>query len=77
MTSPRAFASSPDPLSCCIEGSYDLTTGTVSQFDHQVDHVLTNTAAVGLLDSGVTGRTMNNGYWDSDHAGVWSTLLMR
>jgi hypothetical protein len=69
--------STNDPLSCCIESSYDLTTGTAAEFDHQVDHVMTNDPDIGLLESGVTGRTMNNGWWDSDHAGVWSTLLMR
>jgi hypothetical protein len=69
--------STNDPLSCCIESSYDLTTGTAAEFDHQVDHVMTNDPNIGLLESGVTGRTMNIGWWDSDHAGVWSTLLMR
>ena len=34
--------STGDPLSCCIESSFDLTTGTAAEFDHQVDHVLTN-----------------------------------
>jgi hypothetical protein len=24
----------------------------------------------------VTGRTMQNGYWNSDHAGVFSALLI-
>ncbi|MGZ4120485.1 MAG: endonuclease/exonuclease/phosphatase family protein [Actinomycetota bacterium] len=66
--------STNDPLSCCIESSYDLTTGTAAEFDHQVDHVMTNSSVIGLFDSGVTGRTMNNGYWDSDHAGLWSIL---
>jgi hypothetical protein len=46
----------------------------VGDFDHQVDHVLTNDASITLLDSGVTGRAPVNGYWDSDHAGVWSEL---
>ena len=69
--------STNDPLSCCIESSYDLTTGTAAEFNHQVDHVMTNDPEVALLDSGVTGLTMNNGWWDSDHAGLWSSLLMR
>ena len=68
--------STNDPLSCCVD-SYDLTTGSADEFDHQVDHVMTDTDRVKLVDSGVTGRTMNNGYWDSDHAGVWSALQMR
>ena len=68
--------STGDPLSCCIH-SYDLTTGTAAEFDHQVDHVMTDTPSVELVDAAVTGRTMNNGYWDSDHAGVFSALRMR
>lgn len=70
--------STNDPLSCCIESSYDLKTGTDAEFDHQVDHVMTDAAdKVTLVDSGVTGRTMQNGYWDSDHAGLWSTVEIR
>jgi endonuclease/exonuclease/phosphatase family metal-dependent hydrolase len=68
--------STGDPLSCCIS-SYDLTTGTASEFDHQVDHVMTGTPSVDLVASAVTGRTMQNGYWDSDHAGIFSALRMR
>jgi endonuclease/exonuclease/phosphatase family metal-dependent hydrolase len=64
-------------LSCCIH-SYDLTTGTDAEFDHQVDHVMTDApGTVRLMDSSVTGRTMHNGYWDSDHAGVFSALRIR
>jgi endonuclease/exonuclease/phosphatase family metal-dependent hydrolase len=70
--------STAEPLSCCIESSWDLTTGTAAEFDHQVDHVMTNAPdTVRLVESGVTGRTMANGYWDSDHAGVWSALRIR
>jgi endonuclease/exonuclease/phosphatase family metal-dependent hydrolase len=66
------------PLSCCIESSYDLTTGTAAEFDHQVDHVMTNAPdTVRLVESFVTGRRMHNGYWDSDHAGVFSALRIR
>jgi len=66
--------STADPLSCCIH-SYDLTTGTAAEFDHQVDHVMTDSPrSVRLVESAVTGRTMQNGYWDSDHAGVFSAL---
>lgn len=69
--------STGDPLSCCID-SYDLTTGTVDEFDHQVDHVMTDAPElVQLVESFVTGRTMVNGYWDSDHAGVVSALRIR
>jgi len=69
--------STGDPLSCCIS-SYDLTTGTVDEFDHQVDHIMTDAPdTVRLVGSTVTGRSMVNGYWDSDHAGVFSALLIR
>ena len=70
--------STNNPLSCCVN-SDDLTTGSSDEFDHQVDHIMTNApSAVRLVDSGVTGRTMPaSGWWDSDHAGVWSALLIR
>lgn len=69
--------STDDPLSCCID-SYDLTTGTAAEFDHQVDHIMTNAPdTVQLVGSLVTGRTMQNGYWSSDHAGVFSALRIR
>ncbi len=69
--------STGDPLSCCIE-SYDLTTGTAAEFDHQVDHIMTDAPdLVRLVESIVTGRTMHNGYWDSDHAGIFSALYIR
>jgi hypothetical protein len=64
------------PLNCCIEESnFDLTGGNRSEFDHKVDHIMTNAPkAVKLLSSGVTGRSQANGYWDSDHAGLYSVL---
>ncbi len=67
--------STNNPLSCCLNTSI-LTDnfGSVSDFDHQVDHVLTDDSRVQLLSSSVTGRAPVNGYWDSDHAGVFSDL---
>jgi endonuclease/exonuclease/phosphatase family metal-dependent hydrolase len=66
------------PLGCCIDSSYDLKTGTAAEFDHKVDHVMTNTPKkVKLVESKITGRKMQNGYWDSDHAGVFSALNIR
>lgn len=63
------------PLGCCIESSYDLTTGSASDFDHKVDHITTNDPKhIKLVSSAVTGRSMQNGYWDSDHAGLFSKL---
>jgi len=70
-----AERSTADPLGCCLNTSI-LTDnfGSVGDFDHQVDHVMTNDPAVTLLDSSVTGRAPVNGYWDSDHAGLFSEL---
>jgi endonuclease/exonuclease/phosphatase family metal-dependent hydrolase len=63
------------PNGCCIESSYDLKSGTKAEFNHKVDHILTNAPKkIRLISSTVTGRTMNNGYWDSDHNGLFSSL---
>jgi endonuclease/exonuclease/phosphatase family metal-dependent hydrolase len=64
------------PLNCCIEESnFDLTGGSTAEFDHKVDHIMTNAPKqVKLVKSGVTGRKQQNGYWDSDHAGLFSVL---
>ncbi|HKP89510.1 MAG TPA: hypothetical protein VJT75_05990 [Thermoleophilaceae bacterium] len=70
--------STDSPLSCCLNTSL-LTLaggGKASDFDHQVDHVMTNKANVSLLGSSVTGRKPANGFWDSDHAGVFSRLSL-
>lgn len=62
------------PLSCCLN-SYDLKSGSVGEFDHKVDHVMTDAPKqVKLIASAVTGRQKHNGYWDSDHAGLFSAL---
>ncbi len=67
-----------NPMSCCIEGSYNLKDGgSKKDFDHRVDQIFTPTPdRVKRLDSWVTGRSKHNGYWDSDHAGVVSELLI-
>jgi endonuclease/exonuclease/phosphatase family metal-dependent hydrolase len=68
--------STSKPLGCCIENSYDLKTGgSVADFNHKVDHIMTNAPKrIKLLRSVVTGRAQQNGYWDSDHAGLFSML---
>lgn len=64
------------PLSCCID-SYDLRGGSAAQFNHRVDHVMTDTPRkVKLSRSQVTGRQKRAGYWDSDHAGIFSALRL-
>lgn len=70
--------STANPLSCCLNTSIiTADRGSVSEFDHQVDHVLTNDPRIALVSSSVTGRAPVNGYWDSDHAGLFSLLNIR
>lgn len=69
------------PLSCCLNTAV-LTApgggGKVSDFNHKVDHVMTNRPKeVKLVRSKITGRRPVNGFWDSDHAGTLSVLSLR
>ncbi|HKF82050.1 MAG TPA: endonuclease/exonuclease/phosphatase family protein [Solirubrobacterales bacterium] len=69
--------STNDPLSCCLESSLlaEGAGGSVADFDHQVDHVMTDDpAGIKLERSEVTGLLPVNGFWDSDHAGLFSAL---
>ena len=66
-----------NPLGCCLNSSVITEDGggSVSDFDHKVDHVMTDDPThVGLFNSTITGRSPVNGFWDSDHAGVSSVL---
>lgn len=65
------------PLGCCLNTSLLAVGagGQVSDFDHQVDHVMTpDPKKVKLISSSLTGRSPVNGFWDSDHAGLFSSL---
>lgn len=69
--------STDNPLSCCLNSSLLAVGagGSVADFDHQVDHVMTrDPSLVTLRDSSVTGLLPVNGFWDSDHAGLFSAL---
>jgi hypothetical protein len=69
--------STASPLGCCLKSSLlaEGAGGSVADFDHQVDHVLTDDPADITLDhSDVTGMLPVNGFWDSDHAGLFSAL---
>lgn len=69
--------STNDPLSCCLKSSLLEVGkgGSVADFDHQVDHIMTrDPEAVTLVDSTVTGLQPVNNFWNSDHAGVFSAL---
>src|SRR3954447_10465902 len=66
-----------NPLGCCLNADVLTTSGggKPGDFDHKVDHVMTNAPKkVKLRSSTITGRTPLNGFWDSDHAGVLSVL---
>jgi endonuclease/exonuclease/phosphatase family metal-dependent hydrolase len=69
--------STDKPLGCCLATALLPISagGAASQFDHKVDHIMTrDPKQVKLVNSSVTGRTPQNGFWDSDHAGLFSTL---
>jgi endonuclease/exonuclease/phosphatase family metal-dependent hydrolase len=72
--------STAKPLSCCLKTSLigETAGGSIADFDHQVDHIMTaDPKKVKLKSSSVTGRTPVNGFWNSDHAGVFSSLILR
>ena len=67
--------STADPLSCCVN---NLFTAPPTQFDHHIDHVMTNMGKKAkLVNSSVTGREQVNGIYNSDHAGVFSTIKLK
>ncbi len=65
-----------NPMSCCLNSSI-LTDdmGARSDFDHHIDHILTDTPRkVRRVAASVSGLRPENGFWNSDHAGVFSKL---
>jgi len=69
--------STNSPLSCCLKSSLLAVGegGSEGDFDHQVDHVMTRDPEVITLQSStVTGIQPVNGFWNSDHAGIFSAL---
>jgi endonuclease/exonuclease/phosphatase family metal-dependent hydrolase len=63
------------PLSCCVP---NLFTSPPTEFDHQVDHIVTNMGnKAKLVNSSVTGLAQSNGIYNSDHAGIVSTLKLK
>jgi endonuclease/exonuclease/phosphatase family metal-dependent hydrolase len=68
------------PYGCCLEPSVITASSTakVKQMDHQVDHVMTSSPKkIKLKKSAVTGRKPSHGFWDSDHAGLYSALSFK
>ena len=70
--------STAKPLSCCLNDPF-LVGGpnSINDFDHQVDHVLTNTKKIKFVKGFVDGRARVNGLYPSDHAGVTSVLKIK
>ena len=71
--------STAKPPSCCIKSSLLAVGGggSIADFDHHIDHVMTrDPKKVKLISSAVTGREPVSGFWDSDHAGVFSSLWL-
>ena len=73
--------STNNPLGCCLNADIITQGGRRQRLRlrppgrsraHQRDQQL-----VTLQNSSVTGRQPVNGFWDSDHAGLFSTLLVR
>lgn len=72
--------STDEPLSCCLNSSLlgEFDGGDIADFDHQVDHIMTRDPYNVLMrHSEVTGLEPVNGFWNSDHAGVFSALMLR
>lgn len=72
--------STNEPLGCCLNSSLlgEADGGSVADFDHQVDHIMTRDPEEVLFRYGaVTGLNPVNGFWDSDHAGLFSALRFR
>ena len=75
-----AERAAPRPFACCLDASLLKRSagGRASDFDHTVDHVMTDAPkTVRFRSSTVTGRKPANGFWDSDHAGLVSRLRLR
>lgn len=69
--------STNNPLSCCLKSSLLEVGkgGSEADFNHQVDHIMTrDPAEITLQSSSVSGIQPVNGFWNSDHAGLFSAL---
>ena len=70
--------STATPLGCCLNDPF-LVGGpnSINDFDHQVDHVLTNSGKVKFVKGFVDGRAPVNGLYPSDHAALTSVLKIK
>jgi hypothetical protein len=66
-----------NPLSCCLSDP-NLVGGSLADFDHKVDHIMTSSPnLVTLQRSRVVGLGKVNGIFPSDHAGIASVLRLQ
>jgi endonuclease/exonuclease/phosphatase family metal-dependent hydrolase len=63
------------PPSCCLNDP-TLLGGSLTDFDHVVDHILANKRRIRRIRSSVVGRGPVGGIYPSDHAGVFSVILL-
>jgi endonuclease/exonuclease/phosphatase family metal-dependent hydrolase len=70
--------STANPLGCCLNDPF-LVGGpnSINDFDHQVDHVLTNSSRIRFVKGFVDGRAPVNGLYPSDHAALTSVLKIK
>jgi endonuclease/exonuclease/phosphatase family metal-dependent hydrolase len=70
--------STSNPLGCCLNDPF-LVGGpnSINDFDHQVDHVLTNRSRIKFVKGFVDGRAPVNGLYPSDHAALTSVLKIK
>lgn len=72
--------SAEKPYGCCLKPTILKTSagGKRSDFTHKVDHIMTSSPKrVKLVSSSITGLKPVNGFWNADHAGVFSKLSLR
>jgi endonuclease/exonuclease/phosphatase family metal-dependent hydrolase len=70
--------STANPLSCCLNDPFLVGGSTsINDFDHQVDHVLTNKKKIKFVKGFVDGRAPVNGLYPSDHAALTSVLKIK
>jgi endonuclease/exonuclease/phosphatase family metal-dependent hydrolase len=70
--------STSSPLGCCLNDPF-LVGGpnSINDFDHQVDHILTNRSRIKFVKGFVDGRAPVNGLYPSDHAALTSVLKIK
>lgn len=68
--------STNDRTSCCVS---NLFTSPATEFDHRVDHVMSNlrNKKIKLVGSKIVGKALVNGIYPSDHAGIVSKLKLK